>query len=81
MVPPNTSDQCPTGYPAFSNLNVKAGYNLPNRVIVPLGPQQDVCVYNNQGAINFILDVNGWFGNGSEASGRLLLRHQPPPPL
>ena len=68
VVPPNSSDQCPTGYPAFSNLNVTAGYNLPNRVIVPLGPQQDVCVYNNQGAINFILDVNGWFGNGSEAS-------------
>ena len=68
VVPPNSSDQCPTGYPAFSNLNVKAGYNLPNRVIVPLGPEQDVCVYNNLGAINFILDVNGWFGNGSEAS-------------
>ncbi len=68
VVPPNSSDQCPTGYPAFSNLNVKAGYNLPNRVIVPLGPEQDVCVYNNQGAINFILDVNGWFGNGSEST-------------
>jgi hypothetical protein len=68
VVPPNSSDQCPTGYPAFSNLNVKAGYNLPNRVIVPLGPEQDVCVYNNLGAINFILDVNGWFGNGSEST-------------
>jgi hypothetical protein len=69
VVPPNSSDQCPTGYPAFSNLNVNAGYNLPNRVIVPLGPEQDVCVYNNQGAINFILDVNGWFGNGEDTQG------------
>ena len=34
--------------------------NVPNRVIVPLGPEQDVCVYNSLGSINFILDVNGW---------------------
>jgi hypothetical protein len=69
VVPPNSSDDlCPTGPPAFSNLNVNAGDNLPNRVIVPLGPKQDVCVYNSQGSINFILDVNGWFGNGEESA-------------
>jgi hypothetical protein len=68
VVPPNDSDQCPSGAPAFSNLNVNAQTNLPNRVIVPLGPDQDVCVYNSLGSINFILDVNGWFGDGSEAS-------------
>jgi hypothetical protein len=70
VVPPNSSDDlCPTGPPAFSNLNVNAGYNLPNRVIVPLGPKQDVCVYNSLGSINFILDVNGWFGNGEDTQG------------
>jgi len=41
---------------------------LPNRVIVPLGPDQDVCVYNSAGSINFVLDVNGWFGNGAEGA-------------
>ena len=37
-------------------------------MIVPLGPDQDVCVYNSLGTINFILDINGWFGNGSEST-------------
>jgi hypothetical protein len=68
VVPPSSGDACSSGTPAFSNLNVNAQTNLPNRVIVPLGPDQDVCVYNSLGSINFILDVNGWFGNGSEAS-------------
>jgi hypothetical protein len=68
VVPPNSSDACPTGSPAFSNLNVNAGDNLANRVIAPLGPHQDVCVYNSQGSINFILDINGWFGNGEEST-------------
>ena len=68
VVPPNGCDQCPSGAPAFSNLNVNAQTNLPNRVIVPLGPDQDVCVYNSLGSINFILDLNGWFGTGSESS-------------
>ena len=35
---------------------------------MPLGPEQDVCVYNSLGSINFILDVNGWFGDGSEST-------------
>jgi len=68
VVPPNVSDSCPSGAPAFSNLNVNAQTNLPNRVIVPLGPDRDVCVYNSLGSINFILDLNGWFGTGGEAS-------------
>ena len=67
-VPPSTSDQCPTSAPGYSNLNVPAKDNLPNRVIVPLGPDQDVCVYNSAGTVNFVLDVNGWFGNGSEST-------------
>ena len=68
VVPPSGGDACPTTTPAFSNLNVGAQTNLPNRVIVPLGPDQDVCVYNSLGSINFILDVNGWFGTGSEST-------------
>jgi hypothetical protein len=68
VVPPSAADTCPTGPPSFSNLNVNAQTNLPNRVIVPLGPAQDVCVYNSLGSINVILDVNGWFGTGAESS-------------
>jgi len=68
VVPPNGSDACPTTTPSFSNLNVGPAHNLPNRVIVPLGPEQDVCVYNSLGTINYILDINGWFGDGSEST-------------
>jgi hypothetical protein len=69
VVPPNSSHQCPTSAPGFSNLNVPAQDDLPNRVIVPLGPEGDVCVYNSAGTINFVLDINGWFGNGSDTGG------------
>jgi hypothetical protein len=68
---PNGSDQCPSGGQGVSNLNPKAGGTLVNRVISPLGPANDVCVYNAVGSIEFIIDVDGWFGNGSESNGSL----------
>jgi hypothetical protein len=68
VVQPSAADQCPASAPGYSDLNVPAQDDLPNRVIVPLGPDQDVCVYNSAGTINFVLDVNGWFGNGSEST-------------
>jgi hypothetical protein len=78
VVPPNGSNACPTTTPAFSNLNVDAATNLANRVIVPLGPDQDVCVYNSLGSINYILDINGWFGNGTESTQGALFYATPP---
>jgi IPT/TIG domain len=75
---PNGSDQCPTGQPAFSNLNVRAAQNLPIRVISQLGPHGDICVYNAVGSANFIIDVNGWFGTGSEATAGALFYSVPP---
>ena len=62
---PNSSDLC-TGKPTVANLNPRAGANLNNRIISALGPQQDVCVYNNVGRIQVVLDLNGWFGDGTE---------------
>ncbi len=76
--PPNASDLCPTGSPGFSNLNPKAGGSLPNRVISPLGPANDVCVYNAAGSIEFIVDVDGWFGSGSELPPGTLFYSVPP---
>ena len=61
-------DACPTGAPATSNLNPPAGSALPNRIISALGPHQDVCIYNAAGSIDFIIDVNGWFGDGTEGT-------------
>ena len=66
-VPPDSGDACPSGAPSFSNLNITGGDIRPNRAIVPLGPSQDICVYNAAGNINFLIDVNGWFGNGSDS--------------
>jgi len=67
VAPPNSSDQCPSK-PAASNVNPAAGATLPNRVISPLGPRNDVCVFNAVGSIEFIIDVDGWFGTGAETS-------------
>ncbi len=66
--PNMTTDACPTTRPAISNVNLRPGEALPNRVISELGPHQDVCVYNAVGSVDFIIDINGWFGNGSETT-------------
>jgi YVTN family beta-propeller protein len=67
--PPNLlTDACPTKAPAVSNVNPSAGSALPNRVISALGPHQDVCIYNAVGSTDFIIDVNGWFGDGTESA-------------
>jgi hypothetical protein len=63
-----TTDACPTGAPAASNLNPPVGSALPNRVISALGPHQDVCIYNAAGSIDFIIDLDGWFGDGTEGT-------------
>ena len=64
---PPTAGACGTP-PTVSNVNVAPGNNLPNRVIVPIDSSGRVCIYNSQGFINFIVDVNGWFGSGGEPS-------------
>jgi hypothetical protein len=51
--------------PTASDLNVNAGQNTPNLVIVQLattGPDAGaVDLYNLQGSIDAIVDVAGWF--------------------
>ena len=71
IAPALANHTCPGGQPAFSNVNPSAGIALPNRVISLLGPNEDVCIYNAVGSINFITDVNGWFGSGSAPAGAL----------
>ena len=60
--------------PLASNVNVPAGINQPNRVITPVVDYQGtgfVCVFNDLGKINVVVDVNGWFGNGDDTGGSL----------
>lgn len=74
VTPTSSAGACPSGAPSSSDLNVAGGTVLPNRVIVALGPaqsggtDQDVCVYNAQGTINAVLDLDGWFGDGGETT-------------
>lgn len=75
---PNSGDACPTTAPKFSNINIGAGISLPNRVISTLGPNQDVCIFNSIGSVNFVIDVNGWFGNGHESAAGALFYSVPP---
>jgi subtilisin family serine protease len=67
VAPPNGSDQCPA-HPLASNVNPVAGASLPIRVMSALGPRDDVCVFNSVGTIDFIIDVDGWFGTGAETT-------------
>jgi hypothetical protein len=77
VAPALAGHTCPTGAPSFSNVNPSAGIALPNRVISSLGPNQDVCIFSAQGSINFVIDVNGWFGSAG-VSGGVLFYSVPP---
>ena len=69
--PPNADGTC-NPQTSSSSLNVNAGGILPNRVIVPIGTLTAnlgmVCIYNAAGTVNFVIDTNGWFGSGREAT-------------
>lgn len=62
-----------TAYPAgktrplASNLNWTAGKTVPNRVVVPVGSGGDVTVYNVSGNTDVVVDVDGYFTDGSVA--------------
>jgi len=53
----------PTGQslPNASNLNFTAGQTVPNRVMVPLGTNGQVNIFNGWNATDVVVDVNGYF--------------------
>jgi hypothetical protein len=51
--------------PLASNLNFLAGQVVPNRVVVPLGADGKVAIYNHGGGVDVVVDVGGWFTDGS----------------
>jgi cytochrome c556 len=57
----------PTGQsrPNASNLNLAAGRTLPNMVIVPLGTDGKISIYNASGSTHLAVDVLGWFPAGA----------------
>jgi hypothetical protein len=54
--------------PTASNVNFVAGQTVPNRVIVKLSSSGQLTIYNAAGYVNVIVDVGGWFTDGSNPS-------------
>ena len=50
--------------PNASNLNMVAGQTVANSVIVPVGADGQVSLYNESGSTQLIVDVLGWFPSG-----------------
>lgn len=77
--PPDATTHACGAPPTASNLNVVGNGTMPNRVIVPVDPTTgQVCIYNDTGSVNVIVDVNGWFGDGAEsATGALYYASMP----
>src|SRR6266508_1677521 len=55
--------------PATWNLNFRAGETRANRVIVPVGADGTVTVYNRAGSSHVIVDVNGWYTSPYSVAG------------
>jgi hypothetical protein len=51
--------------PLVSNLNWVAGETVPNRVVVPVSATGQITVYNAQGHTDVVVDVDGYFTDGS----------------
>lgn len=68
--PPSASTHTCGAPPVASNVNVPSATARPNRVTVPMDLNNGgVCVFNAQGTIDVIVDVDGWYGTGAEAAG------------
>ncbi len=74
LFPTSANGTCrygPSQTPPSSTINLVAGAVQANRVMVELGPSSSggnddaVCVYNSTGSINFLIDVNGWYGSAT----------------
>ncbi len=57
----------PTGatQPTASNLNWTAGETVANRVLAPLSSTGMVTIYNHTGSADVVVDVSGYFTNGT----------------
>ena len=55
----------PAQPPLAANLNFAAGQTVPNRVIVKVGANGAISIFNGFGTVDVIVDVNGWFSDDS----------------
>ncbi|KYH45278.1 hypothetical protein AZH51_05215 [Branchiibius sp. NY16-3462-2] len=54
--------------PAVSQLDVPAGVSVSNAVIVPVGANGQVSIFNNTGSAHLIVDINGYYDNNQATS-------------
>jgi hypothetical protein len=55
--------------PNASNLNFVAGQTVPNMVIVPVGADGSIAIFNETGSTDVLVDVLGWFPTGPSFTG------------
>jgi hypothetical protein len=55
--------------PPTSNLNFTAGDTVPNLVTAKLGAGGSVQLYNAMGSTHVVVDVAGWYDDGTSATG------------
>ena len=58
-----------TTQPVVSNLNFTAGETLANLATVPVGSQGGITVYNFNGSVNVVVDVEGYYTTAMQTSG------------
>jgi hypothetical protein len=54
--------------PVASNLNVAAGETRPNLVVVKVGADGKIKIYNNSGSVDVVVDVLGWYVRDGETA-------------
>jgi hypothetical protein len=55
--------------PLASSLNFAGGQTVANLVMVKVGPDGKVSLYDGGGALHLVADVAGWFGASGETTG------------
>ena len=57
--------------PPTSSVNFAAQQVIPNRVVVPLPANGQIRIFNFRGTVDVVVDVNGWFTDGSDTGAIL----------
>lgn len=58
---------CSEARPTTANINYRAGENISNGVVAPIGDTGDICIFLSSAA-DVVIDVAGWFRGGDDAS-------------
>ena len=62
-------------WPTTSNLNLRAGQIKPNLVLVPVGADGSIRLFNERGSVDLVVDIVGYLVNGmpaDTAAGRVV---------